>query len=94
MITIIFERNRECIADEVFPSIHVDVAFEEEDDATTILGGMVSLLRYAGYRITKKSWEEAGEDIAAMCHFDEEVLNESEMALIKQIRKEEQDEEK
>lgn len=94
MITIIFERNRECIADEVFPSIHVDVAFEEEDDETTILGGMVSLLRYAGYRVTKKNWEEVGEDIAAMGHFDREVLNESEMALIKQIRKEEQDEEK
>lgn len=94
MITIIFEQNREYITDEIFPSIHVDVAFEEEDDTYTILDGMVSLLRYAGYIVTKKSWEEAGEEINARRHFDEESLNESEMALIEQLRKEEQDEEK
>lgn len=94
MVTIIFEQNRECIADEIFPSAHVDIVFEDEDNTTTILDGMVSLLRYAGYRITKDTWDEIGKDIEARYHFDVEVLDETEIALIEQLRKEGQDEEK
>ena len=94
MITIIFERNRECIADEVFPSTHLDVAFEEEDDTTTILDGMVSLLHYAGYRITKEGWDKMGEEIDFKGHFSKKVTTDEEEAYIAELLKGEENEEK
>lgn len=94
MVTIIFEQNRECIADEIFPSVHVDVAFEDEDSATTILDGMVSLLRYAGYYITKEGWDQMGEEIDFKGHFSKKVTTDEEEALIAELLKGEKNEEK
>lgn len=94
MITITYTQKSEYIGDEYFPETKAEFIFDDETTSTDILINTIKLLKFAGYSVTKKSWEEAGEEISIRHHFNEEALSESEMALIEQLRKEEQDEEK
>lgn len=94
MITITYTQKSEYIGDEYFPEAKAEFVFDDETTSTDILINIIKLLKFAGYLVTKKSWEEAGEEISARGHFDAEVLDEAEIALIEQLRKEEQDEEK
>lgn len=94
MITVIFEQKREYIADETFPAISAKVTFEDDDYTTDILDGIVSLLRYAGYRITKDGWDKMGEEIDSKGHFSKKVITDEEEAHIAELLKGEENEEK
>lgn len=48
---------------KVFPEKYVEVTFSDEDTLTTIFSEIVKLLKYDGYIVTKKHWDDIGSKL-------------------------------
>ena len=48
---------------KIFPEKYVEVTFGDEDNLITIFREIVKLLKYDGYIITKKHWDDIGSKL-------------------------------
>ena len=62
---------------KVFPEKHVEVIFSDEDNLITIFSDMVKLLKYAGYIVTKRNWDDIGHKLERDKDFDNLSLDDS-----------------
>ena len=63
MIKLIFEQDAEYIDDTSFPEKVCEVTIGEDDNLNTLFFELVQLARYAGYTITKNTWDSIKEHI-------------------------------
>ena len=57
--------------------ITIEYKYQDEDNLITIFRGMVKLLKYAGYIVTKRDWDDIGHKLEKDKDFDNLSLDNS-----------------